>query len=223
MAGQTPEVIVPVDHRSAASACGPSCGASCCDDGCGVGHRLRDRLHQWRGRFQRNDCCQTQCDPCATSRGHGRRNACDSCDPCGGGGFFARFRGLFHRDRGCCEDTCCNAHGTTGGTPAPAAEPLKEQPKKLPKGGTKEASLITPPARTPIIPAVDDAPALEQAPALPQAPAAPAAPAAPQAPAAQEAPAQEAPALRDAPSIVVPAAPPAAAPRIIEGDGRNPF
>jgi hypothetical protein len=202
MAGQTPEVIVPVGHQSAASACGPSCGASCCDDGCGVGHRLRDRLGHLRGRFQRNDCCQETCDPCARSRGHGHRNACDSCDPCGNGGFLARIRGMFHRDRGCCADTCCNgsAHpAPAGGTIQPSpAEPLKEQPKKLPKGGTKEASIITPPTQ-PIAPAVQEAPALQEAPAP--------------APALQ----QNSPAINATPIT------PAIAPRIIEGDVRNPF
>jgi hypothetical protein len=209
-------MIVPVQHHApAASACGNSCGASCCDDGGGIGHRLRGRLHGLFNRGHGNDCCEQVvavdcCDSGGHRRGFGhRRNDCDTgCDDgCGKPGLLDRIRGMFHRDRGCCADTCCGngAHPAPGGTvivpgTPPGAEPLKEQPKKLPNkpGAPKQTRVITPTVETPIAPALQDAPAIN-------APAAPAFNVPAINPPATNAPATNAPAI---------------APRIIE---RNPF
>jgi hypothetical protein len=233
MTGQAPEVIIPVQHHApAASACGNGCGngGGCCDDGGGFGHRMRGRLHGLFNRGHGNDCCEQVVEvDCCASRGHRlfghRRDSCDSCDTghgrndcgCGGPGLFERFRNLFHRDRGCCEDACCDS----GAHPAPAggvimpgeplpgrpvppgAEPLKEQPKKLPnKAGApaRQTRVITPAVETPLAPGLQDAPAIN-APAI-NAPAAPAV---------------------NVPAINPPAtSAPAIAPRIIETE-RNPF
>jgi hypothetical protein len=74
-----------------------------------------------------------------------------------------RIRNAFHRDRGCCNDCC-----TTSGS-APSAEPLKDQPKKLPKTKAEEARVITTPAQAPL-PAIQNAPAIQSAPAPALAP-----------------------------------------------------
>lgn len=176
MTGQAPEVIIQVQHHGpAASSCGNSCGSSCCDDA-GVGHRLRGRL---QGLFQRDSCCEPQCAPanqCCESRGHrfsfsfGHRRNNDCCEPacpttcdpcCGGPNLLERIRSRFHRDRGCCEDACCGGTSTMGGGAAPSAEPLKDQPKKMPsKDGAKEVRIITPPNQAPIAPAIQNAPVI---------------------------------------------------------------
>lgn|GEM_PF-5591010 len=188
MVGQTPEVIIPVNH---ASSCGSSCGTSCCDSR----PTLRDRI---RGLFQR-DCCNTACaqprchevrchEPrCHEPRCHsfqwpqlnlGNRchSSCDpcghrahhaSCDSCGHSDLLDRIRGMFQRDCGCnagCHTRCC----TSGSSPA--AEPLKEQPKKMPSKSNEpkkgeEARVITSPAQAPL-PAIQNAPALAPAPAI---------------------------------------------------------
>ena len=218
MAGQTPDVIIPVNH---ATSCGTNCGSSCCDSG----PRWRDRL---RGLFHRDRCqddcaqpcpqprCQPcpqpRCQPCPQPRcqpacpqprchvvcqpqcrpqpacGHRCRSSCDdhgrahsSCgDDCGRGRLFERIRNAFHRDRGCCGDCgpACVSEHTPGHAPA---EPLREQPKKMPskdvKKATTQGQIVNPPAQTAV------------------------------------------PALQSAPTIA-----PTLAPRIIENDGRNnPF
>lgn len=183
MAGQTPDVIIPVSHTTS---CGTRC-SSCCDSG----PRLLDRI---RGLFQRDDChdacAQPRCrevrchevrchDACRQPRCHSFqwpqlnlgnrcRSSCDtcghrahaaSCDRCGHGDLFARIRSAFRRDRGCnagCHTRCC----TSGGAVAPAAEPIKEQPKKMPGTGPKKAQetrIIAPPAQ---VPAIQNAPAI---------------------------------------------------------------
>ena len=167
MAGQTPDVIIPVHHAHSAS-CGTNCGDGCHE---GFGHRLRERI---RGLFQR-DCC----DPCPQPRCHEPRcrehrcherchvshchNDCDSS--WGHGQLWERIRGAFHRDCGCntgCRTGCCRSGAT------PAAEPLKDQPRKMPtknepKKG-QEARVITPPAQT--VPAFQNAPAIAPTPAV---------------------------------------------------------
>lgn len=177
MAGQTPEVIIPVNHAHSASAsCGSGCGSACCDSG----PRLRDRI---RGLFQRGDCCDPCPQTCSQPRchsfqwpqlnlGHRCQSSCDtcghrqhhaSCDSCGHGDLFGRIRGMFNRDCGCssgCNTGCCGSSSTT----TPAAEPLKDQPKKMPSKSAEpkkgqEARVITPPAQAPL-PAIQNAPTI---------------------------------------------------------------
>ena len=172
MVGQTPEVIIPVQHQAS----GGASAASCCDSG----PRLVDRI---RGLFQR-DCCNNACAQprCHSFQwpqlnlGHRCPSSCDrcghrahhaSCDSCGHGDLLERIRSVFQRDCGCnagCRTRCC----TSGA--APAAEALKDQPKKLPSKSKEpkkgeEARVITSPARAPL-PAIQNAPALAPAPAI---------------------------------------------------------
>jgi hypothetical protein len=173
MAGQTPDVIIPVQHAQPAA-----CGNNCCNDSChqGICAKLRERC---RGLFQRDHCdscsqprCQTfhHCERQHCERQHCERphheRCCQShnaCDSCGHTSLLERIRNAFHRDR-CCDNGCCNS---TSGS-APGAEPLKDQPKKMPtkeKTKAEEARVITTPGQAPL-PAIENAPAIQSAPAL---------------------------------------------------------
>ena len=225
MAGQTPDVIIPVGRTtSCGSPCTTSCNTRCSTSCCDSRPRLCDRI---RGLFQRNGCesscapprcpevrchevrchevrcresrchetrCQTTCptnNHCSQPRCHSfqwpqlnlcnrDRNCCNPCQerihaaPCHNqcdngcghshGELLARIRGAFHRDRGCnggCNTNCCTT------TVVPGAEPIREQPKKLPgKGELKKAQetrLITTPQQAPtthITPVIAPTPAL---------------------------------------------------------------
>jgi hypothetical protein len=171
-AGQTPApapVAPPLGHApavvSTASGCNSgSCGSacdSCCDSGGGF-------FSRFKGMFHRNKC--DSCDSCGGGHTWGGRlgghRSCDTCNTntcdsgCGhslfGGG--GRLRGLFHRNKSDCCDTCdggcgtgCGAGavggygpgvvggyapGAVGGYPTPvpaqSGEQLVNPPKKMP-------------------------------------------------------------------------------------------
>ncbi len=171
MAGQTPDVIIPVQHHAQPAACGGHSGG--CNDACheGICARLRGLFHR------ENNCCdscaQPRCQTFHCPQRHHRDHGCqthdhgcqahNACDSCGHehGRLLDRIRGAFHRDCGC--DNGCSTSGS-----APGAEPLKEQPKKMPtkeKAKAEEARVITTPGQAPL-PAIQNAPAIQSAPAL---------------------------------------------------------
>jgi len=137
-----PKVVV---HGSSDACCQPSC----CDDN--WRHRLRDRC---RGLFSRrgNDCC----DPCPKPQPCCERPRPVCCTPapvsccndscCERPRLLDRLRGLFRRDRDCCNgcgsDPCCHPTTMPRGEPIP---PPKD--KKMPKGTTEpktETQLLNP-------------------------------------------------------------------------------
>jgi len=145
----------------------PTCAAttccasnSCCDDGCGR-KGLLSRLGGLCRKNKGDDCCNS----CGTTCGS---SCCD--DGCGKRGLFSggRLRGLFSKNKGCCDsgcdsgcDSCGSGYGTgcaTGGCgaapatqPEPIPAPKGEAPKKMPTTSAtpmKQVQIITPATET---------------------------------------------------------------------------
>ena len=175
---------------AANACCATTCSSDCCDSG---GRKLLGKL---RGMFKRDRCdscapqCETSCQSCESRKlfHFHRTKSCDSCAPscaptcapapcaptccdpcdsgCGGHKLLGKMRGMFKRDRGCCDNACDNCAGGAchGGTTVmpKAGETITTPPKKMPNPNpnpgkeppVKEVRIDTPPALAPVAPAI---------------------------------------------------------------------